>query len=232
MRCPWAVEGRSSFAISSPSRVGKGRGDGPPWQCTAERVNRCGGNNPQSWLAPLTAPQFAKAARIRSILSPLRGRLLCQRSLLVSALSNAIRIRNPLEFTTLKRPLSERGRHGVIAVFQQRASTAGGSSLWPRLKPEQSNSLSRLRRQLPLRRSLSSRRTGLRIHAKMRACAGQGPASERLRGARERMPRLLHGHAPNPRWQSMRPSARQARTDWMDPARQARAPARAFCFFF
>ena len=34
---------------------------------------------------------------------------LCQRSLLVSALSCAIRIRNPLEFTTPKRPLSERG---------------------------------------------------------------------------------------------------------------------------
>ena len=130
MRCPWAVEGRSSFAISSPSRVGKGRGDGPPWECTTERVNRCGGNNPQSWLAPLTAPQFTKAARIRTILSPLRGQLLCQRSLLVSALSNAIRIRNPLEFTTPKRPLSERGWHGVSRdgglPYSSDASADGG----------------------------------------------------------------------------------------------------------
>ena len=58
------------------------------------------------------------AAAAETILSPLRGQLLSKRSLLHSALPCAIRIRNPLEFTTSKRPLFERG--------WQRASADGG----------------------------------------------------------------------------------------------------------
>ena len=47
-------EGASPFIAASPSREGKGRGDGPPWEYVAERGSRCGGNNPQS--ASRTAP--------------------------------------------------------------------------------------------------------------------------------------------------------------------------------
>ncbi len=54
----------------------------------------------------------------QSSVSAARCQLLCQRSLLVNALSSVVRIRNPLEFTTPKRPLFERG--------WQRASADGG----------------------------------------------------------------------------------------------------------
>jgi len=94
VHAPSAVKGCSPFAESPPfPRRKEGKEDRPPWECAAERVNRCGRNNPQSRLA--------------------RCQLLCQRSLLVCALSSAVRIRNPLELTTPKRPLFERGWHAL-----------------------------------------------------------------------------------------------------------------------
>ena len=67
---------------------------------------------------------------------------------------------------------------------------------------------------------------------KMRACAGQGPASEGSRGARERMARRPHGadgiHAGKACgvWRGKREQLGWARPD------KPEHPARAFCFFF